>query len=117
MSTYKKIWLAALVVFVVTNAGGAVYAAALGEAMHALAHAGLLVLGLGAYGVWRVASRSRQRAPAGAPDTTGQLEYLQQSVDAMALEVERIGEAQRFTDKLRDGRVETQSVKNAPEQK
>jgi hypothetical protein len=35
------------------------------------------------------------------------IEYLQQSVDAMALELERVGEAQRFADKLRVERGET----------
>jgi hypothetical protein len=29
------------------------------------------------------------------------IDYLQQSVDAVALEVERLGEAQRFQEKLR----------------
>jgi hypothetical protein len=35
------------------------------------------------------------------------LNYLQQSVDAVALEVERIGEAQRFNEKLRGEQSET----------
>jgi hypothetical protein len=34
------------------------------------------------------------------------IEYLQQSIDAMALELERVGEAQRFSDKLRVQRGE-----------
>jgi hypothetical protein len=35
------------------------------------------------------------------------VDYLQQSVDAMALELERIGEAQRFSEKLRSEKGET----------
>jgi hypothetical protein len=35
------------------------------------------------------------------------MEQLQQSVDAIAIEVERIGEAQRFTAKLKQERTET----------
>jgi len=35
------------------------------------------------------------------------MEYLQQSVDAIALEVERIGEKQRFNEKLRAERDAT----------
>jgi hypothetical protein len=40
--------------------------------------------------------------------TVAQLEQLQQSVDAIALEVERIAEAQRFSAKLLAERVESQ---------
>jgi hypothetical protein len=36
----------------------------------------------------------------GGPDLTPQLRQLQESVDAMAIEVERISEGQRFTSKL-----------------
>ena len=43
--------------------------------------------------------------PAQLPDS--RLDYLQQSVDAVALEVERIGEAQRFNEKLRAQKGET----------
>ncbi|MEO6525547.1 MAG: hypothetical protein ABIP93_02870 [Gemmatimonadaceae bacterium] len=39
--------------------------------------------------------------------TDAQLEQIQQSVDAIALEVERIAEAQRFSAKLLAERVET----------
>lgn len=38
------------------------------------------------------------------------LEQLQQSVDAIAVEVERIAEAQRFTAKLMAGRAESQPL-------
>lgn len=37
---------------------------------------------------------------AGAPDTTPQLRQLQESVDALAIEMERMSEGQRFTAKL-----------------
>ena len=35
-----------------------------------------------------------------APDVTSRLERIEQAVDAIAIEVERISEGQRFTTKL-----------------
>jgi hypothetical protein len=43
-----------------------------------------------------------------APDD--RLEHLQQSVDAIAIEVERIAEAQRFSAKLSAGRSESSTL-------
>ena len=45
-------------------------------------------------------ARSGQKDLRSAQLTDERLEKLQQSVDAVALEVERIGEAQRFREKL-----------------
>jgi len=86
--------------FVVINVGGAVFAAAQGEQLHAAVHVGLLLLGA-AYLVWRPSSRSPREDLSLTPQADDRLSYLQQSVDAIALEVERIGEAQRFSEKLR----------------
>jgi hypothetical protein len=88
------------VLFVIINVAGAVYAVVMGEPMHALTHSVLLTLGLGAYLTWRVSRESsvESRAPALSDE---RISYLQQSVDALALEVERIGEEQRFKEKLR----------------
>lgn len=44
--------------------------------------------------------RKTEAIRSGGPDVTPQLNQLQDSVDAMAVELERIGEAQRFTAKL-----------------
>ena|SRR2546423_9336402 len=109
MTRRSKIWLwAAGGLYAFINAGGLVFAWAQGEEMHAMLHLVLLLLGVAGYVGWRLARR-------GAPDEHLQraqlaeqrLEYLQQSVDAMALELERVGEAQRFSDKLKVGRGET----------
>ncbi|HKN59516.1 MAG TPA: hypothetical protein VJV97_11745 [Gemmatimonadaceae bacterium] len=94
----RKLWRLGAALFVLINLGGAAFAIAMGQPMHAAVHAVLLVLGVTAYGAWRL-TPSAQRRDLKEPDP--RLEYLQQSVDAMALEVERIGEAQRFSDKLR----------------
>lgn len=44
--------------------------------------------------------RSTEKIRASGPDVTPQLRQLQDSVDAMAIEIERISEGQRFTSKL-----------------
>src|SRR5437016_3145505 len=98
MTRRSKLWAIGAALFTIINVGGAGYAIAMGETMHAATHAVLLVLGFAAYSVWRLGSRVQQR-DLKQPDS--RIEYLQQSVDAMALEVERIGEAQRFSEKLR----------------
>lgn len=45
--------------------------------------------------------------PSAAQDVTPQLQQLQESVDAMAIELERISEGQRYTTKLLSGRSES----------
>jgi hypothetical protein len=44
--------------------------------------------------------RSPMLPPATSPDVTARLERIEQAVEAVAIEVERIAEAQRFTAKL-----------------
>ena len=103
MNRRSKLWLAVASLVNLINAAGGGYALALGEEAHAGVHAVLLVLG--SYWAWRVATR----APRGDTATLaagGRLEQLQESVDAIAVEVERIGEAQRFTAKLEEQRAE-----------
>lgn len=57
--------------------------------------AGFVAIGLGARMLWRAGSRVKSRAVAAADD--GRLERLEAAVDAIAIEVERISESQRFT--------------------
>ena len=96
----SKLWRIAAGAFVVINLAGAGFAIAMGETTHTAGHAILLLAG---YLVWRVAPWGRRQDVAAAPPAIPpeKLEYLQQSVDAIALEVERIGEAQRFSEKIR----------------
>jgi hypothetical protein len=107
MAQRSLLWRVAAVIFTVVNVGGAVYAYAMGESQHATVHVLLLALGASAYVIWRLISMARRPdvPPAQLPDA--RLDYLQQSVDAVALEVERIGEAQRFNEKLRSEKGET----------
>jgi hypothetical protein len=91
------------------------FALAMDEMMHAMSHAFLLFVGIGAYLLWKMVttwatgqpSDQRPRVsplPSSGRNSTPQLsderiEYMQRSIDALALEVERMGEAQRFKDK------------------
>jgi len=103
MTRRSTVWLVVAMLFTVVNVGGAWIAAARGELLHAGLHAGLLLPG--AYLVWRLAPRRSarrlwRRGEAGPPPLPGELTErltnLEQSVDAVAIEVERIGEGQRF---------------------
>jgi hypothetical protein len=98
MTRRMGVWKAAAVVFTVVNLVGLGMAMAAQEQMHSGIHVALSLLG--AYAWWRLSGR---RSPVGSTDDAladQRLEALQQSVDAIALEVERIGEAQRFHARL-----------------
>lgn len=102
MTRRSKLWLAAALLFSLVNAAGGGFAAALAEGVHAAVHVVLLFAGV--YAMWRIVDRT---APGPAPthDEAERLEQLQQSVDAIAVEVERIGESQRFNAKLHSERA------------
>ena len=103
MTRRSKIWLWAAGLYAFINVAGLGFALAQDEGMHAVSHLFLLLLGFAGYVGWRLARRaSPQDVPQAQLAAEQQrIEYLQQSVDAMALELERVGEAQRFADKLR----------------
>ena len=97
MSRKAKLWRVIAALWIVINVGGAVIAAASSEGMHLALHLGLLLVG---YVGWLLVPGRRE--PETSPPLNDQrLEYLQQSVDALAFEVERIGEAQRFAAKVK----------------
>ena len=105
--------------FGIINIGGMGIALAMDEMMHAMAHVFLLFVGIGAYLLWKTVTTWAAGPPGDRPsqvsplpsmgrDSTRQLgdqriEYLQRSIDALALEVERLGEAQRFRDRRAEG--------------
>jgi hypothetical protein len=103
MTRRAKVWLVVAVLFLVGNLAGAAVAVAAGEMPHAGVHVGLALLG--AYLAWRV-SRGRAAPRTDAASATAPSEFaarlrgLEQSVDAVAVEVERIGEGQRFVTRL-----------------
>ncbi|MFN2398528.1 MAG: hypothetical protein ABR543_07775 [Gemmatimonadaceae bacterium] len=106
MTRRSKIWLVVASLFTLINLAGAGYAAALGEGLHTALHVGLMFPG--AYLMWRLWPRAGRHDPPRVHRGEERMEQLQQSVDAIAVEVERIGEAQRFTAKLQQERVEGQ---------
>ena len=113
MTRWSKIWRVATGLWIFINVAGLGYAARMDEENHALLHLFLLLLTLAGYVGWRLARRGTPQVDhlPRAELAEQKLEYLQQSVDAMALELERVGEAQRFADKLRIERGETPPLK------
>ncbi len=106
MTRRAKVWRVVAAVFTVINVGGAVVAILGGEPLHAALHVALIAA---TYGTWRLLSRRQQSdLPDGHP-VDERLEHLQQSLDAIALDVERIGEAQRYAMK-----VVAERARNAP---
>ena len=110
-----KLWLVVASLFALLNLGAAGVAAVGGAVLHTAAHVGLSLLG--AYFVWRLAPRVRgqemlaEEEMLDDQEAVPRLERLQQSLDAIGLEVERIGEAQRFTAKIVAERAHAASPK------
>ena len=97
MNKRTGVWLGVATLFTLLNTFSAGYFAA--DPMHATGH-GVAAL-IGVYWTWWLAARAwRRERPASLPAGEERLAQLQQSVDAMAVEVERIGESARFTAKL-----------------
>ena len=98
MSRRTGIWQVLAGVFTVVNLVGLGMAMAAREQMHSGIHVALSLLG--ACTMWWLSTRRASVGPTYDEMGNPRLEQLQQSVDAIALEVERIGEAQRFNAKL-----------------
>jgi hypothetical protein len=97
MSGRSNVWLVVAALFFFINFGGGLVAAVQGELLHAGTHAGLLILG--AYYVRRVWRRS-SAIPDPSRELADSLTRLEHSVAAVAIDVERIGEGQRFITRL-----------------
>lgn len=108
MTRRAKVWIGALI-FTVANAAGAVAAGVQGEFQHAGGH--LVLMALGAY----VASRFLvRRSPVAIPVQPSELgdflTHIEQSVDAVAIEVERLGEGQRFITRMLEQRERSREL-------
>jgi hypothetical protein len=97
MTRRSKVWRVIGALFALVNAGGTVAALLSGEPMHAAVHVTLLVA---TFIAWRVAERTGRRDLSDGQLGEERLDRLQQTLDDMALEVERIGEAQRYAVKV-----------------
>ena len=92
-------------IYAVINVAGFIFAARDSEPMHAASHLVLLMIGATVYLVWRSAGRT-EPAPVQLIDPADEvLDRLQQSVDRIALEVERVGESQRFHAKVLEKQI------------
>lgn len=107
MTRRTKLWLYGSLLFALINAAGAVYAASLGEVSHTATHVVLLLVSL--YVARWVAPRASRNGPRIEPQFDERLDRLQQSLDAIAVEVERVGEGQRFVTKLGQQAAENNS--------
>lgn len=97
----STLWLVVAVISLVVNVGGLVYAAVMGELSHAGLHLALLfptAILLRRFAPERFAlGGSGQPLGAGpSHELTDRLTYLEASLDAAAINIERIGEGQRF---------------------
>lgn len=89
------------------------FAARPGEAWHATIHAAL-ALGFGLWAYHRIRAEPR-RDPVLTSLSGERLERIERSIDAVALEVERIGEMERFASKILAARAaELEPSVNAP---
>ena len=71
-----------------------------------------LVIGRPAVKAWAKKVENESRHPSLPPEVASRLERMEQSIDAIAVEVERISEGQRFTTKLLS---DTQNNRALPE--
>ncbi|MFN2637581.1 MAG: hypothetical protein ABR585_11175 [Gemmatimonadaceae bacterium] len=108
MTRPSMFWRAAAAIFVFINVAGFGYAVAMDEPAHAAGHAAVLVA---TYLAWLLGPWRRRKEPARPELSDPRVEYLQQSVDAIALEVERLGEAHRFSEKLRAAQEQISALK------
>jgi hypothetical protein len=95
MTRRTRTWQAVAGLFILINAAGAVAAAVQGELLHAGAHVVALAL-VGVYYTRRFWAPRRLEPALAAGPLDDRLSSLEQSIDAVAIEVERIGEGQRF---------------------
>ena len=122
----RIVWLTVAVMFSAVNFAGAVFAAVAREPIHAGVHVFLGIAGLyltWRLSPWRIVHRTSPEFHAGAdlpPDQLDRISQIEQSIDAVAIEVERIGESQRFMTKVltereqRSGSDDDLSTKEPP---
>ena len=114
MTRRSKTWLVVAVIFTAINIGGVVPAAMAGESLHAGIHVVLALLG--AYYVRKIWRGVRPETPALSGDYSDRLTHLEQNIDAVAVEIERIGEGQRFMTRVLTEKPspEKQPIENKP---
>jgi hypothetical protein len=104
MTRRQKAWFVVFAIFTAINLAGMGFAVAAQEWMHTMAHVALTVVG--AIAMARLARPAPAQQGSTSLEAQERLQDLQRSVDAVALEVERIGEAQRYIAKKAAERAE-----------
>ena len=113
MTRRSKIWLAADVLFVLGNIAGGIVAAAQGEFRHAGNH--IILMAIGVAVAWVILpKRSPVMVAESSSGLSDGLTRLQQSLDAVAIEVERIGEGQRYVTQLLNGNDRVSPSSDSP---
>jgi len=108
----SKGWKIAGGVFIAVNALGAPYAAMMGEWTHAFIHVAVLAGGILGWQMFKHRGVNESESAA-LVNPEARLDSLQNAVDSIALNVERIGEAQRYQEKLVKERVEKEQSDNS----
>lgn len=103
MPKRNKFWRIAAPVYTLVNVVGGIFAFAQGETMHAAAHGAALLVG---YLIFQAFDAGRlEKQTAAIPEQVDlHLDHLQESVDELAVKVERMGENQRFVQKVLEKR-------------
>lgn len=104
MSRRTKLWTVAAAMFTVANVGGAIFAAWGNEIPHAAGHGVLAIIGV-FWAMWLTrrldtATDANEATSAGSFEVGDRLSNLERSIDVVAIEVERVGEGQRFMTEL-----------------
>ena len=111
MTGRKKLFIAAAV-FTAINFVGGIFAQQSGEMMHAMTHLVLFLIGAAATFALkgdRVGQPEQLVSSEGEVDDT--ITRLQQAVDAIAIEVDRVGEGQRSMNQLMTDAVKEPSAR------
>jgi len=104
MTRHSRRWRIAAGAFALINVLGFFWAVAQREPMHAALHFGLLA----AFGVFTAVRRSSLSGSDKSqvePQAAQHLDHLQRALDGIALDVERIGESQRYAMKVLEERA------------
>jgi len=104
-------WRLGAALYFFINGAGAIWAAANGEVMHTWAHVALLLIGAGVYAVWRPGAQPQEEDLRAVAEASQRVAHLEQSLNSIALNVERIGEAQRYERKILEERIEVSPPK------
>jgi hypothetical protein len=109
MADRTRLWRIGFAISVVVNVVGGFVALMGGGGRHAMLHALALAV---TFAFWpKVAGKARGPTvePESLPAFDTHIDNLQQSIDSIALEVERIGEAQRYAAKVLKEKAENEN--------